>query len=67
MEKRLRIPPELKAFKPIWLYLVGLLVAVAAILAVALPLTLRFVALGVEKRLSLPLKVRCRSGLFAVP
>ena len=33
--------------------------------AVTLPLTLRFVALGVEKRHSLPLKARCRSGLFA--
>jgi transposase, IS6 family len=32
---------------------------------VALPLTLRFVALGDEKRYSLPLKVRCRSGSFA--
>jgi len=32
---------------------------------VTLPLTLRFVALDVEKRHSLPLKARCRSGLFA--
>jgi KUP system potassium uptake protein len=38
-----------------------------ATIIVALPLTLRFVALGVDKRYSLPLKVRCRSGLFAAP
>jgi hypothetical protein len=37
----------------------------STITAVTLPLTLRFVALGVEKRHSLPLKARCRSGLFA--
>lgn len=32
-EKRLRIPPELKGFRHGWIYLVGLLVAVALILA----------------------------------
>ena len=29
----MRIPPSLKAFRPIWLYVVGLLLSVAAILA----------------------------------
>ena len=29
----MRIPPSLKAFRPIWLYVVGLLLSVAAVLA----------------------------------
>ena len=32
-ERRVRIPPELKSFGSIWIYLVGLAVAVALILA----------------------------------
>ena len=29
----MRVPPSLKAFSPIWLYVVGLLLSVAALLA----------------------------------